>query len=166
MRRGQERLLDVARSAEAVDRGPGTGVALLRFVGKLLEADAADRRRGAGEVLVDEALLEPDGLEDLRRVVGGDRRDAHLREHLEEAGAERLDESLLGRVRVEVGDLAARRKVADSVEHEIGVDRRCAVADQRGDVVDLARLACLDREARANPVAGADEVLVDGRGRE
>ena len=33
------------------------------------EADAANARRGAGEVLVDDDLVDADGLEDLRAVV-------------------------------------------------------------------------------------------------
>ena len=56
-----------------------------------VEADAADARRGPGEVAVDELLLEADRLEDLRAAVALQRRDAHLRHHLEHALVERLD---------------------------------------------------------------------------
>ncbi len=115
---------------------------------------------------VDEALLEPDRLEDLRGVVRADRRDAHLREHLQEAGADRLDDALARDVGADVGNLAAGREVGRGVEHQVRVDDRGAVADQRRDVVDLTRLAGLDGEPRADAVAGADQVLVDGRGGE
>ena len=56
--------------------------------------------------------------------------------------------------------------LGDGVEHHVGVDGAGAVADQRRDVVDLARLAGLDRESGPGPVPGAHQVLVHGRGGE
>ena len=163
---GKERLLHVAGAAQPVRLRPGAGVALLGLVGELGHGDAADRRPGAGEVAVHQALLEPDRLEDLRGVVRADRRDAHLGEHLEEAGPERFQDPLARDLGRDVGDLAPRREVGGRVEHEVGVHDRGAVADQRRDVVDLARLARLDREAGVDAVACAHQVLVDGRGGE
>ena len=61
------------------------------LVGDLVETDAAELRRGAGEVLVDQVRAEADGLEDLRTGVGGDGRDAHLGHHLQHALAGGLD---------------------------------------------------------------------------
>src|SRR3712207_7880345 len=45
----------------------------------------SDPRRGAREMAVDELARQADGLEDLRPVVGLDRRDAHLGDRLEQA---------------------------------------------------------------------------------
>ena len=56
-----------------------------------LDADAFDARRRPGEVPVDERLAQADGLEDLGAAVAGERRDAHLGHHLEDALVERLD---------------------------------------------------------------------------
>src|SRR6185295_8185883 len=41
-------------------------------------ADAADARRGAGEIVIDEGAIQPHRLEDLRAAVALQRRDAHL----------------------------------------------------------------------------------------
>jgi hypothetical protein len=70
-------------------------VAVERLAREDVEADAADPRRRAGEVPVDEVALEADGLEDLGAAVGLGRRDPHLGDRLEQALAERLDDVLL-----------------------------------------------------------------------
>ena len=64
--------------------------------GDLVEPDAADAGGRAGEVALDERGREADGLEDLRTAVGGDGRDPHLRDHLQEALADGLDRARLG----------------------------------------------------------------------
>jgi hypothetical protein len=51
-------------------------------------------------------------------------------------------------------------ELVDRVEQQVRVDRAGAVADQRGEVVDLARLAGLEHEARAQADARAHEVVV------
>ena len=61
------------------------------FFGDDVDADAADARGGAREVLVDERAVEPDRLEDLRAAVALQRRDAHLGHHFQDALVERLD---------------------------------------------------------------------------
>ena len=62
------------------------------LLGEHVEPDAAQARRGAGEAGLDDVGAQPDGLEDLRAGVGGDRRDAHLRHGLAHALAQRLDQ--------------------------------------------------------------------------
>ena len=51
----------------------------------------------------------------------------------------------------------------ERLEHHVRVDRRGAVADQRRELVHVARLARLDHEARLQPRALAHEVVVHGR---
>src|SRR5690606_11067434 len=99
---------DVELAARGLDAGDGVGhvVAHLDLAGDLLDADAAELRGGAGEVLVDDLLREADALEDLRTRVGGDRRDTHLAHHLDDGLAERLDEVLDGYLGVG-GDVVA-----------------------------------------------------------
>ena len=83
---------------------PGAGVAGQRLARQLLDPDPAEPRGGAGEPGVDQLAVEPDRLEGLGAAVGGDGRDAELREHLQEARVERLDQ---GRLRVLVDQLPA-----------------------------------------------------------
>ena len=81
------------------ERLEGVGVLHLRFAGEHVEADALDARGGAGEVVVDERLIEADGFKDLRAAIALQRADAHLGEGLEQALVDGLDEVLLGLVR-------------------------------------------------------------------
>ena len=67
-------------------RVPGRDV-----VGDVVEVDAAGGAGQPGEVLVEDGLRDADGLEQLRAGVGRQRRDAHLRHHLEHALAGGLD---------------------------------------------------------------------------
>jgi hypothetical protein len=76
-----------AAHGQEVGVGPRVGARVLveRLAGERLEADAADPRRRAGEVRLDELGRQADRLEDLGAVVGVDRRDAHLGDRLEQA---------------------------------------------------------------------------------
>ena len=94
--------VDAADRQQLAGLGIRAQVARERLAPDHVEPDAADPRRGAGEVAVDQPGLQADGLEDLRPVVGLDRRDAHLRERLEQPLADRLDD-------VALALLAARR---------------------------------------------------------
>ncbi len=128
-----------------------------------LEPDAADARGRAREVAGDERAPEPDRLEDLRPAVALDRRDAHLREDLEQALADRLDEPLLRLVDRQLAEVACGVQARDRVERDVRRDGGGAVADQQREVHDLARLARLDDQAAAGARALADEVVVHGR---
>ena len=113
---------------------------------------------------VDQLRLEADRLEDLRAAVGGDRRDPHLRDRLQQPLGDPLDRPglrLLGGHPVRKPALV--RQLAEGLEHHVRVDRGGAVADQRREVVHLARLAGLDHEARLQTRPLADEVVVDRR---
>ncbi len=80
-------------------------MALERLDREDVRVDAADPRRGADEVAVDQLRREADGLEDLRAVVGLDRRDAHLGDRLEQALGDALDDVPLGGLEVvDAGD--------------------------------------------------------------
>src|SRR5678815_3608896 len=54
------------------------------FLRNDIDADAADPRRGPGEVLIDERAIEADRFEDLRAAVALQRGDAHLGHHLQD----------------------------------------------------------------------------------
>ena len=132
---------------------------------QLREPDAAEPRRGAGEVPVDERAVEAHRLEDLRAAVRLQRGDAHLGHHLEQPLLDRLDVAGLRLGLVEL-ELARVRQRPHRVQREVGVHRRGAEAEERGEVVHLARLAGLHQEAGLHPDAVADEALVDRRERE
>ena len=133
------------------------------LVGDHVEPDALQARRRAGERAVDHLVAEAQRLEDLGPLIGHQRGDAHLRHHLAEALAERVDIGLddlgLGHGRVEAGIFAER---VEGLVGEVGVDRVGAVAEEGAEVVGLAGLAGLEDEAELGAALGADKVVVDG----
>jgi len=124
----------------------------------LEQADAFDRARGAGEILVDERLLQADRLEDLRATIGLIGRDAHLGHHFVEALANRLDVALLGFFRIDLGDDLG--ELGERLEREIRVDRLGAVACEQCELVYFARRARLDDEARRRAQALLHQMLM------
>ena len=154
--------VDPAGGEQLGDRGRvGARVAVERLARDRVEAHSLDPRGRAREVAVDDLLLDPDDLEDLRARVGADGRDPHLGEDLQESLADRADHALLGVLRAHAlrqPVLAVKR--VERLEHHIWVDCRGPGADQRGDVMDLARLAGLDHEADLQARPLAHEVVV------
>ncbi len=146
----------------AIERRIGVGepVQAHRFAGDLLEPDALDHRGRAREILVDELRVQPDRFEDLRAAIGLVGRNAHLRHHLEQALADRLDVALDDLLLVDL----LRQAVLDVEkrgEREIGVDRLRAEAREAGEMVHFARTAGLHDEARAGAQPGAHQVVMD-----
>ncbi len=60
----------------------------------------------------------------------------------------------------DAGQLALADHVVKRLERQVRVDRPCAVADEQGEMVYLARLAALQHEADLRPRPGADQVMV------
>ena len=128
------------------------------------EPDPADPRRGAGEVA--------------RRSARGRGRPPRRSARRSRRGASRCPSSrapsagpcTIAAITARAASSGARPsassarpcEAADRLEHQVRVDRAGAVADQRREVVDLARLAGLDDQAAAQARALADQVLVDG----
>ena len=177
LRRPEVLLAALARAVLAADAQRLCASARDHFL-EILQLQAADWRDDALEVLRHELWTEPDGLEDLRRAVGPERRDAHLRHDLHQPLAHRRDVVGGGQVggglrthRVERGRLdggAGKPRPADlrdGLQREPGVDRRRAKAEQDGEVVHLAHLAGLDDDADGRPQAGVRKRLVDRRDR-
>ncbi len=131
--------------------------ALLR---DLVEADAFDAGRGAGEEGLDEIRAQSDRIENLRAAVGLIGRDAHLGHHLEQPLVDRLDVALDDFLLVELlRQLALHR--GERLEGEIGIDRLGAVAGEAGEVVNFARLAGFHDEADRGAQALADQMVMD-----
>ncbi len=142
---------------------PRAGVPVDRLLRQRAQIDAADPRRGAGEVAIDDVRRQPDGLEDLGAGVRRDRRDPHLRDRLEQALADRLDDVLLRRLGVaDALDAPLLDELVHGVEHQVRVDRGRAVAEQHREVVDLTGLGRLDDQPGLEPDALAHQVVVHG----
>ena len=78
------------------ERLEGVGMLHLRLAGQHVQADALDARGGAGEVGVDQRFVQAHCLKDLRAAIALQSADAHLREGLQQALVDGLDEVLLG----------------------------------------------------------------------
>ena len=102
----------------------------------------------------------PDRLEHLRAGVGHVGRDAHLRHHLLQALADRLD-VVLDRLGLAVGPREAAGE--QRLEREVRMHRLRAVAAEQREMVHFARAAGLDHEAGRGAQPLADQVLVDRR---
>ncbi len=147
-----------------------------RLLRELLDAEAADARGSAEEPELDEVRAEADRLEQLRAVVAGQQRDAHLGEDLEQAllgGDAVVAQGLLevgGRGgagplsggRRLVAEPAALPEVAHRLEGEVRVHGRGAVADEAGEVVDAPALRRLGDERGPAAQASPDQVVVHG----
>ncbi len=145
------------------ERLEGVGVFHVRFAGEHVEADAFDARSGAGEVGLDEVVVETDGFKDLRAAIALQGADAHLGEGFQQAFVDGLDEALFSVVGGDVvGQQAAALEVVQRFDGEIGVDGAGAVSDEEGEVHDFARLAAFDDEGDLGAGLLADETIVNG----
>src|SRR6478752_9893676 len=101
----------------------------------LRDLDPTDARCGAGEVALDEARAEADGLEHLRAAVRLDRGDPHLGDHLEQSLLGGLDVLRFRRRLVDRGrQVAGAYEANERLEREIWIDRPRAVADEQREV--------------------------------
>ena len=103
----------------AIDRIVAIGVAVPRdaLLGDVLEPDAFESRRRAGEIFLDEGRGQPDRIENLRAAIGLVGRDAHLGHHLQHALADRLDVVLLHLGGLQIDPASAR--ICSSVSNAI-----------------------------------------------
>ena len=134
------------------------------FVGDLEQANALNVARGAGEIFLDQRVGEAHRFEDLRAAVGLIGRNAHLRHHLVEALADRLDEVLRRVARRQLRKPLVQ--MLDRFQRQVRMDRFGAVASEQRKMMNFARRARFDDQpgARAKPVA--DQVLMHCRRRQ
>ena len=81
------------------ERLEGVVVLKLRFASQHVQPHALDARGGAGEVCLDQRLVQSHGLKDLRAAIALQGADAHLGEGLQQPLVDGLDEVLLRVVR-------------------------------------------------------------------
>ena len=132
------------------------------FVGDLEQANALNVARGAGKIFVDQRVGEAHRFENLRAAVGLIGRNAHLRHHLVEPLADRLDEVLRRVARRQLRKPLVQ--MLDRFQRQVRMDRFGAVAGEQRKMMNFARRARFDDQpgARAKPVA--DQVLMHRRG--
>ena len=95
------------------------------------------------------------------------RRDAHLREGLQQALLDGLHEVLDREFGSDaIAQFAAPGQILDALEREIGIDRAGAVADQQRKVHDFARLAGFDDQRNLGARFFAHQQVVHGGQRE
>ncbi len=130
-----------------------------------VEVGALDPRGGAGEILTHHVVVQSDGLELLGRMVAAQRRDAHLRDRLEDAlldGGDVLVGQLIGG---QLGrQVAVGVHLVDGLEGHVGVDGAGAVAAEEAEVHHLAGLAALDHDADVAAHTAGQEAVVQGGG--
>ncbi len=146
------------------------GVTRERFLRDVAEVHAQHLRNRAVEGVVDDIGMKPDGTESLRAAVAGQGRDAHLGHDLEQALFECVTvilrgggdvDGLVARLHLSLGDKPVQRG-----KRNVGIDRRRAVTEQTGELVDIAAFRRFADEARPGALVDADEVMMDRAGGE
>ena len=99
----------------------------LGFARQNIQAHAFDARSGSREVPVDQVLVQADGFEDLRAAIALQRRDAHLREDLEQPLVDGLLVVLERRGEVH-RQQPFLRHVLQRFDGQVGIDRARAIA--------------------------------------
>ena len=137
----------------------GHGVAGQGLDGDFLEADAFNLGGRALEAFLDEFGGNADGFEDLCATVAVDHRDAHFGHDFEDASFDgfAVVDDRLGKIAV---GTVALEKFANGFEGEVGIYRRCAEANEAGDLVHIAGFAGLANQAGAHAFSHADQVVV------
>src|SRR5690625_1356180 len=136
-----------------------------RFLRNHIQPDAHDARRRPGEVPHYDVIRQADRLEDLRTTIAVQRRDPHLRHHLQDALCCGLYVPPLGIFRRD-RYLARRCRVPNGLKRHVRTNCARPVSDEYTMMMHLARLAALDDDAAARPFALAVEVMMNARGGE
>ena len=131
---------------------------------QVIETGSLDSRGSALETAVDDFVRKPDDLEKLRAAVTGNRRDTHLRHHLEQALA---DAAPVAAAELPLlVDIAALADVVQRLVGEVRVHRRRTVADQAGEVMRIARHTGLHDDVGVAAQPLGNEVVVHGTRRQ
>ena len=108
------------------------------FTLDVIERHAFNTAWRAGEVLLDHAGCNSNGLENLCTTVARDGRNAHFGHHLEQALVNALDEVVVGLVHGQRRDIAFLNQVGKCVKGKVWVDCTCAIAQETSEVMDFA----------------------------
>ena len=140
----------------------GMGVVILDALGNLLQTHAADAGDGVGEIALHNILSDADGLENLRRLVRLDGGDTHFGRHLDNT----MEDSAVVIVHgngVVLVQQALMDGLADALVGQIGVDGSGAIAQEGGEVVDVAGLRRFQNDGNGGTLLGANQMLFQCR---
>ena len=140
----------------------GMGVVILDALGNLFQTHAADAGDGVGEIAVHDVLPDTDGLENLRRLVGLNGGDAHFGRHLDNAMEDGAVVVIHGHGVVLIQQ-ALMDSLPDALMGQIGIDGPCAVAQESGEMVDVAGLRRFQNDGNGGALLGADQMLFQCR---
>jgi len=108
-------------------------------------------------------LVKTHSLKHLGSAIALQRADAHLREGLQQALVDGLDEILLGILRADVvRQKSAALQVVQGLNREIGIDCARAVTDQQRKVHHLARFAAFNNQCYLGAGLLAHQAIVHG----
>ena len=131
----------------------------------IVQRDTSDRTDGVGEIAVDHIFSDADRLEDLSAHVGLNRGNSHFGGDLQDSRQDSVAVILGSGVKVLIQDIMIDHAL-DGIQRQIRIDGAGSVAQKRGEVVDLPRLAALQYERQLRPVLRADQVLLHGGNRQ
>ena len=117
-----------------------------------------------GKVLVNQILIQTDGLKNLRPPVALHRGNAHLGHYLEQALFVGLEIVFHGIIGIRPVQLAAFRQILHRVQSQIGIDRPGPIAQEQAEVMHFPGFSGLYHQADFGALALPDEVMVDGGG--
>ena len=149
-------LVVASRVQRTVETWKGRAVAVLVALDCLglnnLQPHALNAGRRPCEVAVDDLLIKSHCFKNLGPTVALHSGDTHLRHGLEQALVHGLDEVFLGVFRGHwYRHGAMLHHVGNGLECKVRVDGRRAIADQKAEVADLARLARLHDQPNTGP---------------
>ena len=121
----------IERGAVHLPLRKGVAMPLQHLFGQHVHTDALDAGWRPGEIPVNDGLIQPDSLEDLRAAVALNGGDAHLGHRLHNAFHGGLDVFLDRGLVIEVRQHALADHVAESFEGEIGIDGAATVANEQ-----------------------------------
>ena len=144
----------------------GVQVPLQRVGRNFAVADPADPRGRAVERAGDDLLVDPQRLVNLPAEIGRDGGDAHLGHDLEHPGVKRREVVVDHLVQRHLIELALGVQPGQAAERQPGMHGVRAEANQAGDLMHIARVAAAGDDARVEPPAVLDQVVVNSGDRE
>ena len=107
-------------------------------------------------------MANAESLKDLRAVIGGSRRDPHLRHDLENPRVDGLNVALNHLAGVHVIEVAFGVQRVQSLQRQIRMDRVCAEPDQTGNLMHIACVAAVRDNRRRQSLPAIDQVMMNG----
>jgi hypothetical protein len=104
--------------------------------------------------------MNTQGFENLRTTIALDGRNTHLRHGFDHAFDGCLDVIMDGFFVADTGQDTLGDHIVNRLIRQVRIDHRCAIANQRGEVMDFSRLAAFNDQANLGACALADKVMV------